>query len=295
MGRLASRAVRHRRWAAIVTLAATAMAVLLPAPPAHGGGGGVRLVARVDGVALDESSETRPIALHPDRPAAIAIEVANLTAATIEIRTVRMSGTVLGLAFFAYETAVRLRVDPGATVTAAYRLDLGDLDGQATGLVMGSVSLLDADRSEIVAERMVVDVRGSLRSVYGAFGVAVATLTAASIVALLLGVARHKLPANRWRRALRFLGPGIGLGLTVVFTLSALRVFVPRPGRWVPIVVIAASVAVIAGYLTPTPDDPDDDLDDDLDDGPGREGGVDASPRQAGSAAGPEHPRPPGS
>jgi len=105
---------------------------------------------------------------------------------------------------------------------------------------------------------LVVDVSGSLLSVYGLFGLAVAFLTILSFLGALVGMARHRLPANRWRRALRFLTPGLGLGLVINFTLSATRVFVPRFGRWVSIVLVSAAVLFILGYLTPAPDSDED-------------------------------------
>jgi hypothetical protein len=88
-------------------------------------------------------------------------------------------------------------------------------------------------------------------------------LTALGLGTALVAMARHQLPENRWRRAVRFATPGVGLGLLVVFTLSALRVFVPEPGRWIPILLISSSAFFVLGYLTPTPDYEGDDEDED--------------------------------
>jgi hypothetical protein len=112
----------------------------------------------------------------------------------------------------------------------------------------------------LAQENGVTDVRGSLRSVYGLFGLGVAFLTALSFLGALVGLARHRLPQNRWRRGLRFLTPGLGLGLVINFTLSATRVFVPEIGRWLAITFTCAVLFFVLGYLTPTPDLVEDDL-----------------------------------
>lgn len=89
---------------------------------------------------------------------------------------------------------------------------------------------------------------------YGVFGVATAVLTAASLTGAFLALARHRLPANRWRRAQRFLPGGIGLGLTFVFIFSVLRLLAPEASRWVPILLLLSAALFAIGYFTPTPD-----------------------------------------
>ena len=48
--------------------------------------------------------------------------------------------------------------------------------------------------------------------------------------------------ANRFRRGLYFLVPGLGVGLVLVFTLSVTRVFVPSASHWIPLVVISGVI-----------------------------------------------------
>ncbi len=247
---------------ALACVALTSLLSPAPAPAAAAATGGARLSAEIDDVSISGSTEARPIRLAPRRPVALSVEVTNSTSKPLDIRIVRLEGKVVGLTFFAYDTAVGLKVAPGETGSRRFMLDLAGLDGQATGLIPGAVKLLDADRRVVAEEGGVVDVRGSLRSVYGVFGVGVAFLTVLSFLGALVGLARHRLPPNRWRRALRFLTPGLGLGLLLNFTLSATRVFVPTPGRWLTIVVVSAAVLFGLGYLTPAPDT-DEDTDDD--------------------------------
>ena len=79
---------------------------------------------------------------------------------------------------------------------------------------------------------------------YGVFGLGVALLTLLAFILVLLELARHRLHRNRFRRGVYFVVPGLGVGLVLVFTLSALRVFVPSVSHWVPLVVFSAVIPV---------------------------------------------------
>jgi hypothetical protein len=254
---------RRARVLAITAVLATLL--LTTGPQAHAADT-VELVAAIDGRPVSESTESRPIRLDPKRPAALRLQVRNTGTAPVTIRTVRLRGEVMALTFFAYDTSVEIEVAPGATETRSFDVDLIGLRTQATGLIQGEVSVLDGGRHTLASQMVMVDVRGSMWSVYGGFGMALVVLTAISLGGALIALATHRLPDNRWRRGLRFLTPGLGIGLIIVFTLSALRVFVPRPGVWIPILLVSGGALFALGYLTPAPDDEDDDEDDALDD-----------------------------
>jgi hypothetical protein len=251
---------RHRSSAALVGVALLgALVVWTPGAPAAHAADGAQLAVTIDGRAVSSATEQRPIRLDPRRPATLRVRVTNAGDAPLEVTTVRLRGQVMALSFFTYDTSVGVTVAPGATEERTFVVDLVGLGGQATGLVQGSVSVLDPARRTLASQPMVVDIRGSMRSVYGLFGLAVALLTAVSLTGALVALGSHRLPDNRWRRGLRFLTPGLGCGLVVVFTLSALRVFVPRPGRWIPILLVSGIALFVAGYLTPSPDGEDED------------------------------------
>jgi hypothetical protein len=252
----------------VLALALLLVVVAGPASPAYGDDQ-VALVASIDRRPVAQSGERDPIRLRPREPAVLELRVTNHGSTPIEVRTVRVEGEVIALTFFAYDTSVAFSVAPGMTEVRTFTLDLVGLGGQATGLIRGAVAIRDAERRTLASQPVVFDVRGSLRSVYGVFGLAVIGLTAVSLVGALLALARHQLPPNRWRRGLRFLTPGLGLGLGAVFSLSALRILVPRPGVWIPILLIAGGGSFIIGYLTPSPDEDEDaeDAEDELDEG----------------------------
>lgn len=195
----------------------------------------------------------------PTQRVPLTIDITNRDSTPITASTVRFAGKVMGLTFFAYEASVDVRVAPGATESRRITLDLASLKGQATGLLSASITVLDADRNELAAQDLVVDVRGSVRSMYGTFGMLLALLTAIALVIALRALAAHRLSLNRWVRGLRFLVPGIGLGMVLVIVCSMLRIFAPTISRWGPLMLLCAGGLFLFGYLSPSPsiDEPD--------------------------------------
>lgn len=277
------------------TLAVPAQASATPTPDGAGSVA-VAIAASVNGHAVAGSSAGHPVELSADVPATLRLRITNFTSRAVTVDTVQLAGRAAGLTFFEYDTSVDLPVPARSATSLGFTLDLGGLGGQATGLFPGAVRLLGDHRKVLASEAMVADVRGSLLSVYGFFGIALAVLTALALLAALLALARHRLSPNRWLRATRMLTPGIGLGLVSVFTLSATRVMVPTNGSGLVSVAVFAAVFFVLGYLTPTPETPGDEDGADagagegLEAGDGAEGGVEAGL----PAAGPLPATPPG-
>jgi hypothetical protein len=228
-------------------------------------GGSVTFTATLDGRSLDSIDANEPLKLYPERGVLIAVTAHNGGSAPVEVRSVRLDAHVVGLAFFTYTTRVDLALPPGGSGDRHFLLDLGDLGGQATGLLPAEVSLLAPDRSAIAVQAIPVDVRGSARSVYGVFAIGVGAVTLLLLIGLLIRLAAHRLPDNRWSRAWRFAVPGAGIGLTLTFTLSALRLVVPSARASTLLFVGAGLLGFVAGYLSPSQDDDSgrDDLDED--------------------------------
>ncbi|MFC8529825.1 hypothetical protein [Nocardia sp. NPDC057227] len=254
--------IHPRRFAISVLTVLFGAAALLSSGPAHAQPDGVELTATVDDRDIAGRSGADPVVLTPDSPAAIAVTLRNNGAQQIEVRRVDLTGEVLGLRFFSYSTAVGLKIAPGKTETLRYDLDPAGLEGQATGLIAGRLAVVGADGAELGHVGTVTDVRGSIRSVYGLFGIALAVLTALALLDAAIGIAGHRLSANRWQRGVRLLAPGVGIGLVFGFTTSVLRWWVPDTGVWLGAAGAAAAVAFVLGYLSPTPDSgPDDAFD----------------------------------
>lgn len=209
-------------------------------------------------VSIDATVDGKPVGsgqllLDPDRSSQVSATVHNGTDTILHVKTVRVSGSALALTFFAYDTAVPFDVPAGQSVTRSFTLDLSDLGSQAIGLLPSEIAVIDTNRDVIATAAATGDVRGSLWSVYGVFGLGVLVLTALSWAGALFALARHRLPANRWQRAMRFLPAGIGTGLVAVISLSVLRLMAPSPVAEIPFILGAAAVALLLGYLTPHP------------------------------------------
>ncbi|MEU7481637.1 hypothetical protein AB0A63_37070 [Lentzea sp. NPDC042327] len=222
--------------------------MLLPST-ASAQGGSVTLEATVDSTPVGATV----MVLDPDRTARVSVTVRNDTDTVQHVKTVRISGSALALTFFAYDTTVPFDVPAGETETRSFPLEPADLGAQAIGLLPVSVEVIGPQREVLASIDATGDIRGSLWSVYGAFGLGVLALTALSWLGALIALARRRLPANRWQRAMRFLPAGIGTGLIAVFTLSVLRLVAPSPSAEIPFVVGAAAVALLLGYVTPHP------------------------------------------
>jgi hypothetical protein len=127
----------------------------------------------------------------------------------------------------------------------------------------------DSAGDSVATVPTVTDVRGSLLSVYGVFGMALVVLTVLALVDAAIAIARHRSSASRFRRGLRMLTPGIGIGLVLAYSASVARLWVPRTGLWLLVAGITAAVFFALGYFfTPTPEHAradDTEFDDELD------------------------------
>lgn len=224
-------------------------AVLLGAPPASAADGELELAVTIDGRPIGNATVT----IDPAKQIEVGIRATNSGGTAVKIRSMRLSGEALALTFFAYDTTAPFEVPAHSHVTRTFMLDLADLSGQAIGLLPSTVELLDAQRVSVGEATTVADVRGSFWSVYGGFGLAMLVLTVLAWLSALLALARHRLPANRGRRGLRFLPAGFGTGLVAVVSLSVLRLVPPEPAIEIPVVLGAAGIAFLLGYLTPNP------------------------------------------
>lgn len=226
---------------------------------------GVSLSATVNGQPAATSSDARPAQLYPSRQATITVKVTNEENRTITVSTVRFQGDVLSLPLFSYDTAVSLSVPPGRTKSLTFPVVLSGIGSQATGLVGASITILGPNGSALASQSLVTNVLGSVRSIYGLFGLVVLVLTLSSLAIALLSLARHTLSPNRWARGVRFFVPGFGIGLVLTFTLSVFRIFVPTAGRWLPLLIVPSIVGLAIGFLTPAPNEEEyDDYDDDV-------------------------------
>lgn len=219
---------------------------------------GVVWTATVNDRNVERTTGDEPVRLDPTRPAEIVVRVENRSDRPVEVGFVRLEGAVLELTFYSYTTQVDLRLPPGAADERTFALRLLDLDAHATGLIPSRIALLDAEGRGLAEKSLTVDVRGDVTSVYGVFGAAIGAVTLLLVAGALWRLGTGRLHPNRWRRALLFAAPGLGLGFVVTFTLSALRVATPEGSLWTSLLLCGGAVGFLAGYLTPTPVRPED-------------------------------------
>jgi hypothetical protein len=232
---------------------AAALLSLLLVSSAHAADGDVQLTARLADRDVADFSGGSPLVLRPAEELAVDVRMQNTADEPVEVRYVRLDGRVLGMTFFSYSVRVDVQLEPGDEDARTFSLDVSDLGDQATGKLPGRLVLLDPEREVLAAEAVPVDVQGSLTSAYGIFSLLVGITTALLLVAALTRLALGRLTEHRWFRATRFAVPGIGVGLTLSFTLSALGVLVPHPGRSITLAVGGGLVGLLFGFLTPTP------------------------------------------
>ena len=166
------KAIMHKVIALVIAMLFCAFAGMSTAAAQSG----VSASATINGHNVNGSNASDPVQLRPGKPADVAIELTNDGSTPVQVTEVELAGRVLGLSFFTYATTVDFAVQPGSRETLRYQLNLTGLRGQATGLMGGQLILRGAYGETVATMPVVTDVRGSLLSVYGVFGVALVVL-----------------------------------------------------------------------------------------------------------------------
>ncbi len=83
--------------------------------------------------------------------------------------------------------------------------------------------------------------------VYGLFGLGIVVLTALAIVELVIARGGGRLPVDRWKRGTRLPVAGLGVGGTLVFSLSAFGKWLPSKAHWFTILGISAVAGLRRG------------------------------------------------
>jgi hypothetical protein len=222
----------------------------------------LEVTGSIDGRPLAKATSGNPLALRPKKESVLALEMRNTTSKPIEVKRVRIEGDVLSITFLTYDVRVRTVIAPGETRALDVPLDFFDLDKQATGYVRAHLRLYDVQRRRISNDDFAIDIRGSIFSTMVFFALALLVLTLISTVRNVRDMKRRTLPANRFQRGLRFLIPGIGVGLLLSVGFSILRIF-PLPAvGWIPLTLVPGAIAFAVGYfLTKAPNNelPEDD------------------------------------
>ncbi|WP_462185873.1 hypothetical protein, partial [Frankia sp. CcWB2] len=217
------------------------------ASPVHAADDGVELGVTVDGQPLGEDN----VVLGASAVARVVVSVQNLTRSNVPVDSVRLSGTMLGLTFFDYDTRVRTTIPARGSANWTVDLDMRDLDGRATGLMPVELAIRGADLHTVAEVSGTADIHGSLLSIYGLFGLGLVVLMGLLWAVALLPLGRHAVPATWWQRGLRFVPAGCGVGLFVIFALSATRLLSPGTPSDFGITITTTAVCFGLGALLP--------------------------------------------
>jgi len=241
--------------------------------------GELRLAALVNGRAVGDGR----LLIDPARPAEVTVTVVNGTPAPVRATGIELSGEALGLTLFGYRTPMVMDVPPGAAVSRSYPLPLAGLHRQATGLLPASVRLLGPDGAVLAEVGATAEVRGSVWSVYGVFWIAVVIVSALAWAGLLAALWRPGPPAGRWRRPEWSVPAGACAGVSIVVTLSVLRLVPPTPAVEIALVLGGAMATLALSSLLVSPHPM---LDGPMLDGPLRDGPLREYPSEDRAVAG---------
>jgi hypothetical protein len=209
---------------------------------------------KIDGQDVSRYNTDRPLNLSPGRPADVLVRLSNASGQrTRSVRSVRLESRILRLTFVSYETEVDLKAPPGGSDTRHYRISLLRIGRQATGLLPARVVLLDADGRTLQSRSLAIRVHGSVWSTYGMCGLAVAAISFVLLAAAVLALFRGRQHRSRVGRGLALAVPGIGIGVVLLFGLSAAGLVVPYAVEWTVVMVAGGVVGFLVGCSTPAP------------------------------------------
>ncbi len=188
------------------------------------------------------------------------------TDAPVEVRRVRIEGELLGLNFLTYDARVQLTVDPASTRDVEIPLDFFELERQASGYLRAFVRVYDQDGTRVASQPFAIDIRGNATSMMALFSIGLFLVTVITALLNVRDFRSNQLPEQRFARGVRFLIPGLGLGLLLSVAFSVLRIFPLPAAGWVPLTVIPTIAGFAIGYFVIPEPSGDDDHEDDEDD-----------------------------
>jgi hypothetical protein len=195
-------------------------------------------------------TDARPLVLRPNDATVVTLQVTNISDRPLTIRSARLEGRAFGLTFYSVTTRLDLTLAPNATGTRRFAIDLSDIDGQALGFVPGRLSLLNRDRAALWSADRTTDVRGSIASTYGVFGLLLIVGTIGLWTSLLLRQRRSGPPVGPFERGLRHAVPGLATGLALTWTVGALGLAAPTAGLALTLMTMIGVLSAAAGSLS---------------------------------------------
>jgi hypothetical protein len=230
---------------------------------------GLKITAASVGTrSLLSATRANPIVINPKVKQQLSMTVRNDGTTPVAIRYLRLTGSLLNVHFVRYQATANVNVAPGANRTISVPGDFFDVDGVATGYMNATMQVVDEQRNVLVSQAFVADVQGKVASSVGLLLLEALVFAVVGISEIVIGLARRRLPWNRFMRAVFFALTGASVVVTVVVAAAMSRDALFGSSTWQPAVLIVAAIGFVLGYLSPGQIDRgarDDDEDTDID------------------------------
>jgi hypothetical protein len=181
----------------------------------------------------------------------LSITVRNDGSVPIAIRYLRLTGSLLGVHFVRYQASANDDVAPGESKTITVPGDFFDVDGVATGYLNATMQVVDQNRNVLASQPFVADVQGKVASTFGILLLEALAFAIIGIAQIVLGLARHRLPRNRFVRGIFFALTAASAVIAVVVAASMSRVALFGSSTWVPVLAVITLIGFVLGYLSP--------------------------------------------
>ncbi len=217
---------------------------------------------------LLSGTRSNPIVINPKVRQQLSMTVRNDGTSTVAIRYLRLTGSLLNVHFVRYQASANVDVAPEATKTISVPGDFFDVDGVATGYMNATMQVVDQQRSILASQAFVADVQGKVASSVGLLLLEAFVFAIVGLGEIVIGLARRRLPWNRFMRAIFFALTAVSVVITIVVGAAMSRDALFGSSTWIPAVLIAALIGFVLGYLSPGQIDRsarDDDEDADID------------------------------
>ena len=200
---------------------------------------------------LLSATRANPIVINPKVRQQLSMTVRNDGTSVVSVRYLRLTGSLLGVHFVRYQASSNIDVAAGTTRTISVLGDFFDVDGVATGYMSATMQVVDQQRVVLASQPFVADVQGKVVSSVGLLLLEAFAFSAVGIVQIVFGLARRRLPRNRFVRAVFFAVTFGSVVITLTVAAAMARVALFGSSSWVPALLIASGIGFVLGYLSP--------------------------------------------
>ena len=183
--------------------------------------------AHVGNRSLMSGTSDNPVVIDPNARVVLSMTVRNDGPYVVLVRYLRLSGSLIGIRFANFQGSANVAVVPGATQTVSVRGDFFDVDKVANGYVNGSMQLVDEQRQTLATQSFDANITGSWISTEGLLLAQVLLFALISLIDIGFGLARRRLPRNRFVRGILFALAAASTVMTLVIlaAMAAIALF----------------------------------------------------------------------